>query len=116
MPTTVIAATSTPGQYSTTGQALTKTAADTTNNNHIVATSNVLLIAYNAGVGAATITITSEPDPTFGRSGDVSAQSLAADEIRVFRLTTTGWADSSGNIVITCSSTDIKLDWMDLNA
>lgn len=39
--------------------------------------AELLLLAYNSGVGARTITITSKADP-FNRTGDITAYALAA--------------------------------------
>lgn len=109
MPTTEITKTTAPGFYSTTGAALTKTAVDTVNDNHVDAVTDLLLIVWNSNAGAQTITITSQADTLTGRSGDVSAQSIAADEIRMFRLTKNGWGDSNDEIQILGSHADVKI-------
>lgn len=104
----VLAITTAPGFYSQTGQVVTITANDVGGNNSIVVTSDCLVIAHNTDVGAQTVTITSTADPTFGRVGNVAAQSLAADEIRVFRLTRIGWANSNGLIIVSGSDANIN--------
>lgn len=120
MPTTEIVKTAAPAEtydklHSTTGDEVTMAAADVANGNHIASSGDLLLLAHNTSGSSATITITSQPDPRFGRSGDVSAQTIAAGEIRRFRLTSTGWANTDGNIEISCSAVGIELGGFDLN-
>jgi hypothetical protein len=83
--------------YSTTGLEVTFTAADVANGNHVNSTKPVAILANNTGGSAYTVTITSVASSTNGRTGDVSAQSLAAGEIRLFWLTSDGWLDSSSS-------------------
>lgn len=94
MARTTITKTTAPGYWSTTGAAVTMTAADVTNGNQVEAAGEVLLIVRNSGGSAYTVSINSAPDPITGRTGHVSAQSLAAGEIRIFRLIPTGWSIS----------------------
>lgn len=105
---TALVLTPAPGFFSQTGVAVTIGAGDTGNNNSIAVTSDSLLIAHNTNVAAQSLTITSVADPKFGRTGDVNVPILAADEIRIFRLTKIGWANASGLVIVTPSSTDIK--------
>lgn len=92
-----------PGKWSATGQALSMVAVDNANGNKFTSSSDQLLVAQNTSGGALTFQITSQPisgtGAGAGRTGSVS-QSLAAGEIRVFRLTGNGWADSNGNILM----------------
>lgn len=98
-----------PTEYSQTGLAVTMTAADVGNGNVFTfAGSRVLIIAQNTGGSSYTVTITSQADPVTGRTGHVSAQSLAAGEIRVFRIPSTGWADTSSKVYISASNTAVK--------
>ena len=111
MPTTAIAVQDIVGGYSTTGAAVTMTAADVANGNHFVAAGTTLVIAQNTNTTTPyTVTIVSEPDATTGRSGDVSAQSLAASEIRHFNISIPGWADTadSNKVLISASNAAIK--------
>lgn len=109
MATTNLTKTTAPSHWSQTGTALTMAAADTGNNNHILAAGDCILVAHNThGSNAYTVTITSVADPMTGRTGNVSAQSLAAGEIRIFRLTNNGWANSSGQIVVSANNAAIK--------
>lgn len=108
MATTNLTKTTSPGFWSQTGTALTMATADTSNNNHIVAAGDCILVAHNTGGQAYTVTITSVADPVTGRTGNVNAQSLAAGEIRIFRLTNNGWANSSGQIVVSANNAAVK--------
>lgn len=120
MPTTDLPITATPhntttGQrFSTTGGALTMTAADVANGNHIDTTANVTVIAHNTGGSAYTVTVTSAAESASGRTGDVSAQSLAAGEIRAILLQSNGWSDSNGQYLISASNAAVEFGVMAL--
>jgi hypothetical protein len=79
------------------------TAVDNANGNKFEASTDILLIVHNPTGGALTFNMTSQAisggGAGTGRTGNVS-QSIAAGEIRVFRLTKNGWEDSSGNVLI----------------
>jgi hypothetical protein len=113
MATTALSGTTNPdpAYYSTTGTELTMTAADVANGNHIVAAFNIILVAHNTGGSAYTVTITSAADANTGRTGDVSAQSLAADEIRYFWLTPDGWNDANGQYLVSANNAAVELGW-----
>jgi hypothetical protein len=88
---------------------LTMTAADVANKEDVVLTGNELIIAHNTGVGAQTVTISSVVDE-MGRTGDVSAYSLAADDYAVFGpFGTEGWRQTGGKLHFEASSADVKL-------
>ncbi len=108
MAATTLTKTVAPGQWSLTGTALTMEVADVANGNDFAQDRDVLVIAHNTGGSAYTVTITSTADPKYGRTGDVNAQSLAAGEIRIFRLTGSGWADSNGKINLGASNAAVK--------
>lgn len=109
MPATTLTKTTAPSVWSTTGQAVTMAAADVANGNDFVAAGEMVLIAYNSDASNPyTVTVTSQPDAEAGRSGDVAAVSLAANEIRVFLLTADGWADANGKINIQGENAAIK--------
>lgn len=112
MATTALAGTTAPGVYSQTGAPMTMTAADVANGNHIVSTKKVLIVCENTdGSTAYTVTITSVADTITGRTGSVSAQSLAAGEIRTFLLTSNGWS-SNDQYLISANNASIKIGWM----
>ena len=108
MPRTTLTKTTAPGKYSTTGTTVTMTAADTSNQNDYDSVDDAVIIAHNtSGSTAYTVTITSQPDSKTGRSGNVSAVSLAANEIRVFRPGKDGW-DNSGKTELEANNAAIE--------
>jgi hypothetical protein len=109
MPATPVTAKTMPGVYSTTGEVLTETACDPTNGNEVTGTDNMVLLVRNAGATPRLFEITSEPDPVTGRTGDASA-TIAAGELRVFRLQKQGWANAStGKIAFEGAHADLKV-------
>lgn len=108
MAATTLTKTVSPGKYSQTGTAVTMAGADVGNGNDFAQDRDVLVIAQNTGGSPYTVTITSQADPQYGRTGDVNAQSLAAGEIRIFRLTGPGWADSNGKINISATNAAVQ--------
>lgn len=73
------------------------TAADTVNNMVIapLVAGKTLVLARNTGASAHTVTFTSVADP-FGRTGDITAYSLAAGEVACFGpFGKTGWDQAS---------------------
>ena len=112
MPTTALTATTTPSGYSETGQAITFTAADVANGNHIDSADNIFVVARNVHVSTAyTVTITSQPDSTTGRTGDVDAVSVAAGTATLFQLQSDGWSDSNSQYLINANNTSIEFAW-----
>ena len=110
MPATTLTKTVAPDKWSQTGSAVTMAAGDVANGNDFAQDRDVLLIAHNTdGATAYYVTITSQADPRYGRTGDVTQQDLAAGEVRVFRLTGEGWADSNGKINVTVENAAIEL-------
>lgn len=95
-----------PGRWSTTGTAVTMTAGSVVADDW-PADRDQLIIAYNSGASPYYVTITSQADK-YGRTGHVTQQSLAAGEIRIFRLTNDGWADSSGNVNVVVENASVK--------
>lgn len=86
-------------KWSSAGVAVTMTAVDNTNGNKWAADTDAVVIVQNTSGGALTFQMTSQPLQTSGRTGNVS-QSLAASEIRAFRVTKDGWQDANGNILL----------------
>ena len=113
MPTTALAGTTAPSRYSQTGAVVTLTAADTTDSNHIAASGQpVVVVAHNTSTNTAyTVTITSVAAAMSLRTGNVAAQSLAAEEVRMFRLAADGWADTSSNYLIAANNAAVKIGW-----
>lgn len=98
MPETALAKVNAPTFWSTTGQVVTMSTLDNVNGNSIVSEADALLIVQNPTGGALTFTVTSQPISSSGRSQNIS-QSIAAGEIRIFRLTKDGWENASGLIL-----------------
>lgn len=88
-----------PGKWSATGLALAFAAVDAVNGNKIAAPADCLVVVRNTAGVAKTVTITGQPLAQTGRSGDASA-SLAAGEVRIFRLAQDGWTDANGNVLL----------------
>lgn len=87
---------------------LPQLAADTVNKEQFVPSGDDLLIAHNTGASPYTITFTSAADPDLKRTGDVSAYSLGAGELAIFRFKQKGWVQSDGRIYIEASNTAVK--------
>lgn len=88
---------------------LTQLAADVTNKEQFVPSGDDLLIVHNSGASPYTITITSAVDPTTKRTGDITAYSLGAGELAIFRFKgNAGWAQSDGRIYIEASNAAVK--------
>lgn len=107
---TTLTKTVAPGKWSQSGIAVTMAAGDVGSGNDFPQDRDLLLVAHNtSGATPYYVTITSQADPTYGRTGDVNQQDLAAGEIRVFRLTGPGWADGNGNINVQVENAAIEL-------
>ncbi len=109
MPRQEVAVTTAPGAYKGTSTAVTLTAADTTNKEMFTLTGQELLIIQNTGGSAATWTATSVPDPNFGRTGNIAAESIAAGAVRVFGpIKMEGWRQSDGKFYMEASAATVK--------
>lgn len=109
MAPTLLTKTNAPGSYAHAGAALTLANADVANGNDFVANGHDLIIAHNSGASPYTVTVTSQPDP-FGRTKHITAESLAAGEIRIFGpFALVGWAGSNGRILVSASNSAVKL-------
>ncbi len=97
------------GTYSAGLADITMTAADTTDQNSAKLTGKVLLIAHNTGVGVQTVTVTSVTCE-HGRSGDITAYSLAADDYAILGpFEPKGWLQSDGMLYFEANSADVLL-------
>lgn len=97
-----------PGAYATAGAAITMTAADTVNKEQFVSTGKELVIAQNTGGSPYTVTINSVADE-YGRTGDVTAYSVAAGAIAVFGpFPVHGWRQSDDKIYLEANNTAVK--------
>jgi len=90
---------------------ITFAAGDATDGNSLAITGNELLIAFNDGTAAYTITIDSVDDEK-GRQEDITAYSLAVGDYASFGcgLTTSkGWIQAGGVLNIDVSNVGVKL-------
>jgi hypothetical protein len=100
MATTLLTITDMPGPYDVDGAAIVWNAGDSVNNNHFPSTGKEIVLVRNDEAGAQTVTIVSQPDPQ-SRTGDISADSIAAGAYAVYQqFPTMGWKGSGGNIEI----------------
>lgn len=90
------------------GVAVTFTTADTTNKEQTTLTGREIIIAHNSGAAPATVTVTSTADP-YGRTGDITADSIAASAYAVYGPfgVDAGWQQTNGYLYFEASSTDI---------
>jgi Cft2 family RNA processing exonuclease len=88
--------------YSQTGYTVPMVAIDGNNGNEFVASLvRNLVIVSNTTANERSFTINSQPDPIYGRTGNVSVM-VPAGAIRVFPLAYEGWADpATGKISLT---------------
>jgi hypothetical protein len=100
MPETAVAPQSLPSPHSQVGSSLTWTIVDSVNGNSVVASPLIVLIVRNPSGSSKSITVTSQPDPVYGRTGNVST-SIASGASKLFQLTSAGWANTDGLILFT---------------
>lgn len=87
---------------------ITLTAADVANKNQAaVAGSRQILLAFNSGVGAHTVTISSAADDK-NRSGDITVYSVGASELMAFTLKSPGWRQSDGKLYFEANDAEVK--------
>jgi hypothetical protein len=115
MPNTPITTQPVIGPYNSTpvsalGLNITFTTADVANGNCFAADSEGdILIAWNTDTSSHTLTISSQPDSPFLRTGDVTAYALGAGLIAMWDFSSqSGWVDLFGNINFSASSATVK--------
>lgn len=106
---TALAASVAKGSNSNVGRTVTMAAWDSVNGNSFQSTGNDLLVARNGHATLArTVTVTSVADPFFGRTGDITAFSLAVGAVAVFGpFKSDGWRQADGFIYVDASTIDI---------
>lgn len=116
MPRTALTVTTIPSPYGGAGVAVTMDAADTSNQNRVPLTGREIIIAQNTGGAPYTVTVTSVDD-RYGRSEDISAESIAAGAIRVYGvgLALEGWQQTDGNLYLQASNAAVKFGVLKLN-
>jgi len=88
---------------------LPMTAANAANKEQFVASGKDLIIAYNSGAGARTVTITSVVDPRNNRTGDITPYSIGAGEYAVFGpFYREGWMQPDGYIYIEAEHAEVR--------
>lgn len=109
-----------PFEAITAGQATITLTAASAGADTFASTGRQLVLCQNShATNAYTVTITSTADES-GRTGDITAYSLAAGEIAVFgvdlaRLDRPGWRNTStGAITITASNASVKISILKL--
>lgn len=108
MPRTDLTVTTAKTPYEHAGIAVTMTAADVANMNQASFTGSEIIIAHNTGGSAYTVTITSAADP-YNRTKDITTESIAAGEVRVYNLRAApGWQQSDGKVYFQASNTLVK--------
>ena len=98
-----------PGAYAADGVALTMAAADVANKNRFVPTGKELVIAYNSNAAATAraVTINSSADQ-YGRTGDITADSIAAGAYHIYGpFPLDGWKQSGGYIHLEADNAEI---------
>jgi hypothetical protein len=97
-----------PGTVAADALDFTLTAADVANGNDVVASGNDLLIIQNSGASTYTATIASVSDEK-GRTGDITAYSLAAGDFAVFYFGNgNGWQQTTGKYNLDASNAAVK--------
>jgi hypothetical protein len=100
--------TTAPGNAAAAGAAVTLTACDTVNFNQFTPGGNDLIVAQNTGGAPYTVTVTSSPDE-LGRLGTISAESIAAGEVRIYGpLKNLGWIQADGKVYLQASNVAVK--------
>lgn len=108
-----ITKTTAPGSYPSLQPAanaldITWVQADTVNKEQFKLTGREILLAWNQGVGAQTVTVDSVVDK-HKRTGSITAYSIGASEIAVLGpFALEGWRQTDGNLYLEANSTDIR--------
>lgn len=93
--------------WPTDGVTITETAAIVADKEQFAATGKEIVIARNTDVGAQTVTITSVS--YLGRTGDITADSIAAGALHVYGpFNIDGWRQTDGYIYLEASSANVK--------
>ena len=108
MPRVTLTKTTAPGAYSGASVAVTMTAADAVNFEQFTCTGRELVIIHNTGAGARTWTATSVDD-SYGRSENITTESIAAGAIRVWGpVALEGWVQTNGYVYLQAEHAEVK--------
>lgn len=83
-----------PLAYAVAGTTLSWTACNVANGNRVPIADGEILLLFATNDGSedpVNLTVTSQPDPVFGRTGNIS-RSIASGAYVAFRLDSIGWA------------------------
>lgn len=96
-------------KYPTALTALTFTVADPANKEQMALTEREILIIYNSGATSHTVTINSIADVINGRTGDLTAITIAAGAFKIFPpAARNGWMQSNGYLNFEASDAEVK--------
>ena len=102
--------------YATTGVPLVFTAGNVADGNDFASTGREILVAQNTDSGAHTVTVASVAD-TFGRLGNITADSIAAGDYRVYQIfPQLFWAQTGNLINVNVDSATVELAVLKLPA
>ena len=93
------------------GLDITFAASDATDGNSVTCTGKEILLAFNDGTAAYTVTVDSVDDEK-GRQEDITSYSLAVGDyaaVGVGLTTSKGWIQSGGVLHIDTNNADVKL-------
>lgn len=97
------------GDYGVNDADVTMAGADVANGNTFTLNEGDILIAHNTNVGAQTVTIDSVAD-VYGRTGDITTYSLAADDYAAFGpFKRPGWAQTGGQLHVDATHAEVLL-------
>jgi hypothetical protein len=108
MPPTTLVAQNILNPFSATGLIVVESDSDVANGNDVLAEDNLILYARNSGATGRVLTISSTPDAVTGRTGDITA-TIAAGQVRLFKLQRAGWATVGGKIEFDGAHAELKL-------
>lgn len=92
--------------WPTAGTLVTFTAANPTDKEQFPLTGKEIVIARNSGASSRTITITSVAYN--GRTGNITAESIAAGAVRVFGpFDINGWRQTDGNLYLEANHAEV---------
>ena len=113
---TAITKSSAPGAFTTAGVEVVFAAADVSNKNNYIMTSDELLVARNTGASTRTITVNSSADER-GRVKDITTENILAGAYRVYGpfRSKVGWVQSGGVLHFEASNAEVEFSVIKLN-